>query len=69
MEQKVDLTSVLLMIGETNARLKELGEYLSKIDKKLSNQYTNTKKEIKSVLGPPRPVKTIFTVKRTVTDK
>ena len=64
MEEKTDLNSVILMIGETNARLQDISEKLTKLDRKI-NTANNTKKEIKTSL----PNKMVFTVKRTVTDK
>lgn len=69
MEEKIDFTSIILMLGETNERLNNIADKLTKIDRKLSIINTNTKKDTRSVLGANLPPKMVFTVKRTVADK
>ena len=69
MEEKIDLTPIIIMIGETNANLKEISTLLTKIDKRLNTLNTTTMREIKTATNIIKPTKMVFTVKRTVTDK
>lgn len=69
MEEKIDLTSIIIMIGETNANLKEISTLLTRIDKRLNTLNTTTRREIKTAANVIKPAKMVFTVKRTVTDK
>ena len=66
MEEK---TEVILLLGNLFAELKNVETHLSKIENKLTNLSTSTKKELRSVFNTQQAPKTKFTIKRTVIDK